>query len=123
MGPSVQDKQKEIALFDRHAEADAYDVFTPESNQRLIASFTAQRSARWRTRRRSRMWIRLFTAELKRAGYSVVGLDISLKLISVGQSKYPGLELIEGDAEKLPFESGTMHGVLLSGLVHLSARP
>ena len=33
---STQDKQKEIAFFDGHAAADAYDVFTPESNLRLI---------------------------------------------------------------------------------------
>jgi SAM-dependent methyltransferase len=119
MGASVQDKQKEIAFFDRHAEADAYDVFTPESNQRLIESFT------WLSGLPAGVRVAdlgcgsgAFTAELKRAGYSVVGLDISPKLISVGQSKYPGLELIEGDVENLPFESGAFDGVLLSGLVH-----
>jgi len=32
----VQDKQKEIAFFDRHAEEDDYDVFTPQASARLI---------------------------------------------------------------------------------------
>jgi ubiquinone/menaquinone biosynthesis C-methylase UbiE len=119
MGASVQDKQKEIDFFDRHAEADAYDVFTPESNQRLIESFTRLSGLPTGAHVADLgCGSGAFTAELKRAGYSVVGLDISPKLISVGQSKYPGLELIEGDVEKLPFESGTFDGVLLSGLVH-----
>ena len=30
----------------------------------------------------------------------------------------PGLDLIEGDAENLPFKSESLDGVLLSGLVH-----
>jgi predicted RNA methylase len=36
--PPVQGKQKEIAFFNAHAGSDEYDVFTPESNARLIAS-------------------------------------------------------------------------------------
>ena len=40
------------------------------------------------------------------------------KLVAVGKSKYPGLNLIEGDVEHLPFETGSYDGVLLSGLVH-----
>jgi SAM-dependent methyltransferase len=51
----------------------------------------------------------------KRAG---VGLDISPKLVALGRRKHPGLELIEGDAENLPFENASIDGVLLSGLVH-----
>ena len=31
-----QDKQKEIAFFNGHAAVTSYDVFTPESNLRLI---------------------------------------------------------------------------------------
>jgi SAM-dependent methyltransferase len=38
--------------------------------------------------------------------------------VALGRHKYPGLELIEGDAENLPFESASLDGVLLSGLVH-----
>ena len=35
----AQDKQKEIAFFDRHAAADDYDVFTPQSSARLVDAF------------------------------------------------------------------------------------
>ena len=35
----TQDKAKEIAFFDRHAQAQEYDVFTPRSSERLIAAF------------------------------------------------------------------------------------
>ena len=35
----AQDKNKEIAFFDAHAEHDAYDVFTPQANERIIAAF------------------------------------------------------------------------------------
>jgi SAM-dependent methyltransferase len=60
----------------------------------------------------------VFTDLLRRAGYSSVGLDISPKLVALGRGKYPGLELIEGDAENLPFGNGSVDGVLLSGLIH-----
>jgi SAM-dependent methyltransferase len=38
--------------------------------------------------------------------------------VALGRSKYQGLELIEGDAENLPFGNESLDGVLLSGLVH-----
>ncbi len=121
---SLQDKQKEIAFFDSHAASDEYDVFTPEANARLIAAFV----------RLSRLppgarvadlgcGSGVFTELLQREGYSSVGLDISPKLVAVGRKKYPGLELIEGDAENLPFESKSLDGVLLSGLVHHFPNP
>ena len=55
---------------------------------------------------------------MRDAGYRVVGIDISPKLIAVGRQKHPGLELVEGDVENLPFESDSLDAVLLSGLVH-----
>ena len=58
------------------------------------------------------------TELLRRRGYQSIGLDISPKLVALGRHKFPGLELIEGDAENLPFESASLDGVLLSGLVH-----
>src|SRR4029077_8549913 len=35
----AQDKSKEIAFFDAHAESDESDVFTPQANEALIAAF------------------------------------------------------------------------------------
>jgi ubiquinone/menaquinone biosynthesis C-methylase UbiE len=116
---SAQDKQKEIDFFDRHAEADAYDVFTPRSNRRLIEAFVRLSGLRPGAR-----VVDLgcgsgaFTEELRAAGFSAVGVDISPKLVGLGRKKYAGLELIEGDVEALPFEPEMFDGVLLSGLVH-----
>lgn len=115
----VQDKGKEIAFFDAHADSDEYDVFAPQANERLIAAF--QRLSGLPTGARVAdlgCGSGVFTELLRRRGYQSVGLDISPKLVAVGRRKYPGLELIEGDAENLPFESDSLDGVLLSGLVH-----
>ncbi len=119
MTAAAQDKLKEIEFFDRHAEADSYDVFTPESNRKLIDAF-ARLSELPRGARIADLGCGsgAFTEELRQAGYSVVGVDISPKLVELGRKKYPGLELLEGDVEKLPFDTGSFDGVLLSGLVH-----
>jgi len=115
----AQDKGKEIAFFDAHAEHDAYDVFTPQANERIIAAFV-RLSGLPRGARVADLGCGsgVFTDLLRQQGFQSVGLDISPKLIELGRRKYPGLELIEGDAENLPFESGSLDGVLLSGLVH-----
>jgi ubiquinone/menaquinone biosynthesis C-methylase UbiE len=115
----AQDKQKEIAFFDGHAAADAYDVFTPESNVRLIT--TCMRLARMgRGARVADLGCGsgVFTDLLHNLGYDAVGLDISPKLIALGRAKYPNVEFHEGDVEHLPFATGSLDGVLLSGLVH-----
>ena len=116
---SVQDKQKEIAFFDAHAASDEYDVFTPEASARLISVFVRltglPRGARLAD---LGCGSGVFTELLGRAGYASVGFDISPKLVALGRSKYPGLELFEGDAENLLFGSESFDGVLLIGLVH-----
>jgi ubiquinone/menaquinone biosynthesis C-methylase UbiE len=116
---SLQDKQKEIAFFDAHAAGAEYDVFTPQANARLIAAFI-RLSGLPRGSRVADLGCGsgVFTELLRREGYASVGLDISPRLVALGRSKYPGLELIEGDAENLPFDSESLDGVLLSGLLH-----
>jgi ubiquinone/menaquinone biosynthesis C-methylase UbiE len=116
---SAQDKQKEIEFFDGHAAADTYDVFTPESNARLIDA--CSQLAKFEPGARIAdlgCGSGVFTALLAQRGYKSVGLDISPKLVALGRIKFPGVEFIEGDVEHLPFESATFDGVLLSGLVH-----
>jgi ubiquinone/menaquinone biosynthesis C-methylase UbiE len=115
----AQDKQKEIAFFDGHAAKDAYDVFTPESNKRLVEAFTRLAGLKPGARVADLgCGSGVFTELLHRRGYDAVGLDISPKLIALGKVKYPKVEFLEGDVEHLPFPSSSLDGVLLSGLVH-----
>ena len=115
----AQDKQKEIAFFDRHAAADDYDVFTPQSSARLIDAFVKLTGLP-----RGARVIDLgcgsgtFTALLARAGFDCVGLDISAKLVAVGRRKHPQIEFVAGDIERLPFPAASFDGALLSGVVH-----
>ena len=115
----AQDKNKEIAFFDAYAEHDACDVFTPQATERIIAAFV-RRTGLPRGARVADVGCGsgMFTELLRRQGFQSVGLDISPKSIELGRRKYPGLDLVEGDAENLPFESASLDGVLLSGLVH-----
>jgi SAM-dependent methyltransferase len=115
----TQDKNKEIAFFDAHAASDEYDVFAPQANEKLIDAFV-RLSGLGAGARVADLGCGsgVFTELLRRRGYSAVGIDISPKLVAVGRAKYPGLELLEGDAENLPFAAGSLDGVLLSGLVH-----
>lgn len=116
---AIQQKEKEIAFFDRHAESDVYDAFTPESNALLINAFKKLTNLSAGSRIIDiGCGSGVFTQLLREAGYHVVGLDISPKLIERGKNIYPGLELIVGDAENLPFANETFDGVLLSGIVH-----
>src|SRR5260221_5648744 len=116
---SAQDKGKDFAFCEPNADSDEYDVFTPSANERLVAAFVhlsnLPRGARVAD---LGCGSGVFTELLRRQGYQSVGLDISPKLVALGRHKFPGLELIEGDAENLPFENASLDGVLLSGLVH-----
>jgi ubiquinone/menaquinone biosynthesis C-methylase UbiE len=114
-----QDKEKEIAFFDAHAAADEYDVFTPDASARLVEAFV--RLSRLKPGARVAdlgCGSGAFTHLLKRAGYDCVGLDLSPKLIALARRKYPGIEFLEGDVERLPFAAESLDGVLLSGIVH-----
>src|ERR1700730_8575736 len=115
----AQDKQKEIAFFDGHAAADAYDVFTPESNLRLIT--TCMRLAQMGSGARVAdlgCGSGGFTHFLHNTGYDAGGVGIRSKVIAPCRAKYPNVEFHEGDVEHLPFATGSLDGVLLSGLVH-----
>ena len=97
----------------------AYDVFTPESNARLIG--TILRLGRFERGARVAdlgCGSGVFTDLLRQRGYNSIGLDLSPKLIELGRSKFPGIEFIEGDVEHLPFPAQSLDGILLSGIVH-----
>lgn len=116
---SSQDKAKEIAFFDGHAAVDDYDVFTPESNARLLQAclrhLALERGARIAD---LGCGSGVFSTLLNQAGYDCVGLDISPRLVALARGKYPAVTFVEGDVEHLPFLSGSFDGVLLSGIVH-----
>jgi SAM-dependent methyltransferase len=115
----AQDKQKEVAFFDSHAAAASYDVFTPQSNARLIE--TIVRLGRFKPGARVAdlgCGSGVFTDLLHLQGCDCVGLDLSPKLVAIGRRNYPGVEFIEGDVEHLPFAPASFDGVLLSGIVH-----
>src|ERR1044072_2258223 len=107
-----QDKSKEIAFFDAHAGSDEYDVFAPEANAKLIAEFVRLSELPRGARVADLGCVSgVFTDFLRRAGYRSIGPDISPRLIAIGRGKYPGLELVEGDAERLPFGNESLDGV------------
>ncbi|MGC1467496.1 MAG: class I SAM-dependent methyltransferase [Pseudolabrys sp.] len=114
-----QNKEREIAFFDSHGAVDAYDVFTPASNERLIDAF-AQLSGLAPGARVVDLGCGsgVFTDALQRRGYRCTGVDLSPKLITIAQGKYKDIDFMTGDIEALPFADGSFDGVLLSGVVH-----
>jgi ubiquinone/menaquinone biosynthesis C-methylase UbiE len=116
---SSQDKQAEIAFFDGHAAADAYHVFTPATNERIIDAFVRLSGLPAGARVVDLgCGSGVFTDALQRRGYCCAGVDLSSKLIAIARNKFPKIKFIEGDAEQLPFNDGSFDGVLLSGLIH-----
>jgi ubiquinone/menaquinone biosynthesis C-methylase UbiE len=116
---SMQDKKKEISFFDAHAAGSAYDVFTPDGNERLIEAIIGI----GRFGRGSRVCdlgcgSGVFTNLLRQRGCQAVGLDISPKLVAIGRRSFPDIEFLEGDVERLPFPDASFDGVLLSGIIH-----
>lgn len=114
-----QNKEREIAFFDSHGAVNAYDVFTPASNERLIDAF-AQLSGLAPGARVVDLGCGsgVFTDALQRRGYRCTGVDLSPKLIAIAQGKYKDIDFMTGDIEALPFADGSFDGVLLSGVVH-----
>ena len=116
---SSQNKRTEVAFFDSHAASDAYDVFTPDTNDRLIDSVL--RLGKFRGGAKVvdlGCGSGVFTDALRRRGYRCTGVDLSPKLVAIARQKYPEIEFIEGDVEGLPFPEASFDAVLLSGLVH-----
>jgi ubiquinone/menaquinone biosynthesis C-methylase UbiE len=115
----TQDKQKEKKFFDAHAVEATYDVFTPQSNERLIDAIV-RLGAFGQGSRLADLGCGsgVFTNLLQQRGFRVVGLDISPKMTEIGRRSFPNVEFLEGDVESLPFPSASFDGVLLSGIIH-----
>ena len=54
------------------------------------------------------------TKALQRAGADVVALDFSPGMVAEGRERHPDIEFVEGDAEALPFPTGSFDAVTIS---------
>jgi SAM-dependent methyltransferase len=115
----MQDKRKEIEFFDRFAVANDYNVFSDAANAKLIDSFISlSRLPAGANVLDLGCGSGIFTNLLCQRGYNATGLDLSRKLLNLARLKFPRIAFVEGDVEDLPFQSGGVDGVLLSGIVH-----
>jgi demethylmenaquinone methyltransferase/2-methoxy-6-polyprenyl-1,4-benzoquinol methylase len=62
-------------------------------------------------------------AELVRRGCTVVGLDQSPEMLAVARRRLPGVELVEGRAEALPFPDGAFEALTFTYLLRYVADP
>jgi ubiquinone/menaquinone biosynthesis C-methylase UbiE len=115
-----QDKLREVAFFEQYAGSEEeYNVFTNESNHRLLDACI--RFAGFRPGARIADFgcgSGIFTSMLKASGFSPIGVDLSSALIARARGRYPEIEFIEGDVEALPLADESFDGALLSGIVH-----
>jgi SAM-dependent methyltransferase len=114
-----QDKAEEVRFFGEYARDGEYDVFTPDTNEKIVARCVALSGLRPGARVADLgCGTGVFTRLLEQRGLLVWGLDISHALTVVGRRKRPELRLVVGDIERLPFPTGSFEGVMLSGVVH-----
>jgi ubiquinone/menaquinone biosynthesis C-methylase UbiE len=117
--PHSQNKTSEIAFFDSHGASNGYDVFTQDTNERLVDIFI-RLSGLPRGARIADLGCGsgVFSNVLRQRGYDCTGVDLSPALIRIAKQKYPGIEFLEGDVEHLPFADASFDGVLLAGILH-----
>src|SRR5688572_10926685 len=116
---TVQDKAREIEFFDAHAEADEYNVFAPETTRDIVDRFIGFAGLRPADRVLAlACGSGIFASHLAQRGMTVAGVDLSHRLLARGKQSAPSVGFVTGDAEHLPFASGSFAGVLLSGIIH-----
>src|SRR5437016_3056145 len=115
----VQDKSREKLLFNQHAAASEYNVFSDPSNLKLIEECLKLVDFRPPGRVVDLgCGSGVFGSVLVEKGFSCVGVDIAQALITLGQRPRPEIKFINADVEALPLASASFDGVLLSGLIH-----
>ena len=119
-----QDKLAELAFFSGHAAVDEYNVFTEPSTRKLFSRCTQLACLKPAT------FVAdigcgsgVFTQLLCESGVNAIGLDLSHPLLVLGRHKYPEVSFVVGDAECLPFPTGKIDAVLLSGIIHHLPEP
>jgi ubiquinone/menaquinone biosynthesis C-methylase UbiE len=114
-----QNKSGEIAFFDRYAMSNAYDVFSPDTNERLIDIFVRLSGLPQGAHVADLgCGSGVFSNLLRLRGYTCTGVDLSPALIDIARAKFPGIDFIEGDVERLAFPDASFDGVLLGGVLH-----
>ena len=121
---SRQDKVKEIAFFSQHAAYGEYNVFTEESNEKLIKR-CLELCALQSPARVADLGCAsgVFTALMQEKGFQCLGVDISHAMTVLGRKQHPNVSFITGDVEFLPISTGSLDGVLLSGVLHHLPNP
>jgi len=61
------------------------------------------------------------SAAAKQLGAIPTGIDFSKKMLAIASSTFPGIDFIEGDAQRLPFADASFDRAVMNfGLLHLS---
>ena len=120
--PRHQDKKAEMEFFDQFSDR-GYDVFDSESKNRIVTECMNVLSSFVKIK--NGMLIAdfgcgsgVFTDILREKGFNTIGLDLSRKILSAGRRKFPGMNFVNGDVERLPFASSSLDLVLFSGMLH-----
>lgn len=114
-----QDKRAEILFFSSHVENDAYDVFSPATNETIVDRFENLTGAEPGARVADLgCGSGVFTNLLGQRGFCIVGLDLCEGLVRRGGSLFPATPFVAGDVEALPFADNSIDAFMLSGLVH-----
>jgi ubiquinone/menaquinone biosynthesis C-methylase UbiE len=120
-----QNKLAEIQFFNRHANADEYNVFTDASKEKIVA--TMMRLGQFQPGEQVvdlGCGTGIFTQIMQRKyGLCMSGLDISSLSMERAQREYPEIPFMTGDVEQLPFEDNSFDGITLVGVVHHFPQP
>src|SRR5438552_121511 len=54
---------------------------------------------------------------IRQKGCTVVGLDQSAQMLEVARGRLPGVELVEGEADRLPFPDASFNGLTFTYLL------
>ena len=116
-----QDKTKERAFFNRHAEVGAYNVFSDRANEKILDKFLAlAQIAPGAQVADLGSGSGIFAHLLTQRGFRCFGVDLSRRLIKVGRQLHPALGMVEGDVEELPLQSESLDAVLLISTISLN---
>ncbi len=61
--------------------------------------------------------------QLQERGANVTGIDFAAEMVTVANERYPAIEFLEADVEKLPFEDGSFDRAIANYTAHHFARP